>query len=83
LIVDCACCHHRCRHLFIAAAAIFTITVVNAAAIATAIAAAITAVVAVTNAIVAVILVISTAITTDDNSNGGIVTWLGWLWIVA
>jgi hypothetical protein len=75
LIVVCARCHRYCRHLFVAAA--------NIAAIATAIAATITTIVTVTNGVVTVIIAISNAAAANDNGNGGIVTWLGWLWVVS
>jgi hypothetical protein len=79
LIVVCTRCHYCWCHLIVAASAI---TLVNAAAIATAIAAAVTAVVAVANAVVTVIVAISTAIAANDNGNGGIITLFGWLWVV-
>jgi hypothetical protein len=84
LIAVCAHCHRCCRHLFVAAAAIAAVTVVNATAVAaTAIAAAVTAIVDGAEAIVTVVIAISTAFAADDNSNGNVVTLLGWLWVVA
>jgi hypothetical protein len=83
LIVVCARCHQCCRHLFVAAAAVTAVTIINAPAVATTVAANITAVLIVTNAVVTVIVAISTAVTADDNGNGSIVTLLGWLWVVA
>jgi hypothetical protein len=84
LIIVCANCHRCCRHLFVAAAAVAAVTIVNAAAVAaTAVAVAITAVVAAANAVLTVVVAISTAVPTEDNGNGSIVISLGWLWVVA
>jgi hypothetical protein len=67
----------------VAAETVAVITVVNAAAVTTTAAAAVTAIAAVANTIVTVIVAISTAVAANDIGNGGIVTLMGWLWVVA
>jgi hypothetical protein len=57
--------------------------VVYAPTIAAAIALTVTVIIAVTNAVVTVVVAISTAVAAEGNDNGGIITSLGWLWVVA
>jgi hypothetical protein len=83
LIVVCTRCHQCCRHLFVTAAAVAAIAIINPAAVATADATAVTAVFTVANTVVTVVVAISTAVAANNNSNGSIFTFLGWLWVVA